>query len=89
MLKWTNKLPKPKVTQTTWWFYGWQYGKMNGTDDTPQLGIMECYKTDSGYTRMCNGQFWYESEAIGIFAEFESPKLPTDDELKKMVSPEV
>jgi len=89
MKKWTAKFPTPKKKETKWWFYGWPFGKLDPTyldRESPELMIVSCTKTASGYCYIGNGHFIYESEAVGVFKGYKSIDTPTVDELKDMIS---
>jgi hypothetical protein len=88
MSKWSAKFPTPKAKQTKWWFYGWPWGKMDPNtlvEELPSLIIVDCTKAGGTYNYIADGNFFYESEAVGVFVKFNGPELPTVDEVMALV----
>lgn len=87
--KWTTELPTPKE-RTRYWFYGWAHGKLGVQyqEDAPELMLLDAIplsKPQKGCSYIADGNFFYDSEAIGIFKKFEGVDTPSINEFKKMV----
>ena len=72
--QWSDTFPQE---EGWYWFFGQKFGPEH-LDGLLRLHTAKVRRSQSGYVYICDGQFTFLSEAVGVWLPMTLPEFPTD-----------